>query len=238
MKLGLLMLLSAVACSSHPSEVESEVVEAIAGGSPDRSHDAVVAIDIGGEALCTGALVAPDVVLTARHCVSYTVENVDCARNGGPIQGDRDPRTLSIFAGEQAQTLVAKGKRLILPSSNKLCGADAAAIVLDRRVTGVKPLAIGAPAIGSYVTVIGYGRQGSGGAVGVRMKRRSRIVALAKTELEVGEVTCPGDSGGPALDVNGTIVGIVSRGSVPCDGHGAMNVFSRADAHEDLLKGS
>ncbi|MDB4997114.1 MAG: hypothetical protein JWM74_4546, partial [Myxococcaceae bacterium] len=48
----------------------AEVLE-IVPGVPDRGRDpAVVAIDVGGEGLCTGTLIAPNVVLTARHCVA------------------------------------------------------------------------------------------------------------------------------------------------------------------------
>ena len=40
----------------------------IVGGTPDAADPAVVRVEIAG-ATCTGALIAPTVVLTAAHCV-------------------------------------------------------------------------------------------------------------------------------------------------------------------------
>ena len=63
----------------------AEVVAPVAG-VPDRGSDpAVVAVESAGAVVCAGALVAPDVVLTARHCV--TTGGVDLfvrAAQGGP----------------------------------------------------------------------------------------------------------------------------------------------------------
>ena len=42
---------------------------AIVGGAEDAEHPAVVALTFQGQAFCSGALIAPTVVLTAAHCL-------------------------------------------------------------------------------------------------------------------------------------------------------------------------
>lgn len=217
-----------VACSS--SAIEDSDEESITGGSADHGHPAVVAIRIGSNALCTGSIVAPDVVLTARHCVSNTAEAVSCGSHD--VYGDRDPRAMVVYSNGVA---IAKGRALVVPSSSRLCGEDAAAIVLDRKVS-ITPLSIGSPASGEWATAVGFGKQGTYGPAGEKMKRKVRVLAVSSSELEIGQGTCPGDSGGPLLDGNGKIIGIVSRGNPPCDGPNATNIYSRADVHADLVK--
>src|SRR5207302_648749 len=82
------LVLLAVACGSDPKEavgtassaaapsgssaasaggVGADQVE-IVSGVPDRGRDpAVIAIDVAGEGLCSGTLIASQIVLTARH---------------------------------------------------------------------------------------------------------------------------------------------------------------------------
>ncbi|MEZ4340943.1 MAG: trypsin-like serine protease [Sandaracinaceae bacterium] len=51
----------------------------IVGGAPDDAHGAVVAVinwdRASGGGLCTGTLVAPDRVLTAKHCVWHRLDS-------------------------------------------------------------------------------------------------------------------------------------------------------------------
>src|SRR5690606_18053459 len=82
----------------------------IFGGERDEGSalDAVVALRVGTGGtfeLCTGALVAPNVVLTARHCVTKNVTtSVACDENGRSANGahvdyDEDPRTVGVYVG-------------------------------------------------------------------------------------------------------------------------------------------
>lgn len=238
MKLSLLFSFALVACSGVDSSITQEADEPIVGGVADRgAHPAVVAIDVAGQGLCTGTLVAPDVVLTARHCVSYTAEHVSCAYDD--VRGDREPSTLAVYAGDTVAgaTFVGRGRELVVPAGRALCDRDVAALVLDRAAVGVRPAAIAsdAPRPGAFLTVVGFGRSGPVGGAGVKRRRAVRVLDVASRELEVGEATCPGDSGGPAFDAAGDVVGIVSRGRARCSGPTATNIFTRADVVRALI---
>jgi hypothetical protein len=63
-----------------------------------------------------------------------------------------------------------------------------------------------------------------------------RVLGTTSTEFQVGEATCSGDSGGPALDeATGEIVGVVSRGGPSCDGPGVHNIYTRVDVFSALV---
>lgn len=234
----------------------------IIGGAVDQgtsSQDAVVALRLGAQGLCTGALVAPNLVLTARHCVSQTRgPQVDCdekgrSANGDHLAADRSPSTIAVFLGARPNLggpAAAIGRAVVHPAGNVLCNSDIALLVLDRDITSVAPLAVrtqSAIVAGETVRAVGYGENNSNLPLGTRLARPgvtvravgSRITAsntkLANREFEVGQSICQGDSGGPAIsETTGAVVGVVSRGGECNSDFG--QVYTSTAGFEDLFR--
>ena len=94
--------------------------------------------------LCSGALVAPNLILTARHCVSRAVTATpSCdargrSHNGDHLAEDVDPSSIAIYIGSHVRpdvdVPVARAVRTLHPTGQVLCDADVAFLVLDRPI--------------------------------------------------------------------------------------------------------
>ncbi|MDB4933800.1 MAG: hypothetical protein JWP87_772 [Labilithrix sp.] len=201
----------------------------------DPIADAVVAIALDDGHICSGTLVAPDIVLTARHCVSNTTSlESRCTADGedtgaAQFSDDKPPSTLRIFVGrtlDLRRAPAALGKKALYADASVPCNTDLALLVLDRRVAGPKPLPVrlyGPTRSGETLRAIGYGRTETG-SIGERRHRDNvRVLAsgptvsasqtaLGSREIETSQSFCDGDSGGPALSEAGAVIGVASRG--------------------------
>jgi hypothetical protein len=210
--------------------------------------------------LCSGALVAPNLVLTARHCVSRSITSTpSCdarghSHNGAHLADDADPALIGVYVGEHVRVERdmprAHAIKTLHPTGQVLCDSDVAFLVLDRPLAGVAvlPMRLHAPvSSGEWVRPVGFGG-GISNTIGNRARRdRSTVLAvgpsanvetgavLGPREFEVDRATCRGDSGGPALDMQtGEIVGVVSRGG-SCSVEG-NHVYTRVDAYARLAQ--
>ena len=212
----------------------------------------------GSVTLCSGTVVAPNLVLTARHCVSNAITTMpSCdadgrSHNGAHLGDDADPSHIAIYVGDHVQidrdVPQAHATKTLHPVGHVLCDADVAYIVLDKPLTGVAilPLKLRATVeTGEEIVPVGFGG-GTDNVIGERRSRpRSTVLAVGPTaddatgavlgprEFEVDTATCRGDSGGPAIDIRtGEVVGVVSRGG-SCVARG-NHVYTRVDAYTRL----
>lgn len=264
-----LAILGSAGCGGASDEpVETDVTlqtsTAIFGGSRDDDRAAfgsVVALKVGRAGafeLCSGALVAPNVVLTARHCVANCVTTtVSCDENGHStngihVSGELSAELVTIYTGASPRFTGrpdAVGKIVVAPKSDYLCDSDIALVVLDRSLTDVAPMAVRLVAQvspGETIRSIGYGQNDERIPLGTRL-RKDNVAVLAKGkgvsesktalgphEFEVGRSICQGDSGGPAIsETTGAVLGVVSRGGNCDDDYG--HIYTTTAGWKDLF---
>jgi MYXO-CTERM domain-containing protein len=238
-------------CSATSDERTAGSTSAIAGGVADASHQNVFLLvresqDSG--ALCTATLIAPNLLLTARHCVSPGTgdDHVLC---GDSVLGDPYPASAFIATNDaqpRRSSPIFHARDVRVPGLGEdTCGYDVALIILNENV----PADISEPAVpridrevqpGESYTAVGYGLDESGDSTGSRMQLAGLSIecepgscgeGVESTEFRGERGICSGDSGGPALDADGKVVGVVSRGGPEC----STPVYSTVTAWHDFI---
>ncbi|MDQ3034523.1 MAG: trypsin-like serine protease, partial [Myxococcota bacterium] len=232
------------ACAAEVDPV-SRASEEIVNGTRETGHPEVVALywmsgaTEGG--LCSGTVIGPYAVLTAKHCVFR-----DAAGGGEEAV---PPSAMVVIVGNDVNTMagVTSVHRVLevrtTPGSNIDAdvenGNDIAIVLLDAAIP-VTPrgTATNGPFTGNALTIVGFGRTGSGSA-GSGVKYRGvttteRVGALLFETNGTGMAwTCQGDSGGPAIDPAGNVTGITSFGFGDCVY--PYSYFTRVAGHRALI---
>jgi secreted trypsin-like serine protease len=147
---GLLATACVVSCSSRaPSLIERVAMtsSAIQGGSTDSTHLFAVGVvqlaqaDQNMVAFCSGVLLAPNLVATARHCVAeLTSTTIDCTSStfGALYPADKvfvtTDTTITMASIDRAPTTA----KVIVPTGSNqtsVCGNDIALLILGQSIT-------------------------------------------------------------------------------------------------------
>ncbi len=242
---SLVAAISAVFASVAPAH-------AIVGGTeaPDTPW-AVALTDANGHLFCGGALVAPDRVVTAAHCLT---ERLSLTTR------DRAPDSIRVVAGQtdlrRKSTPARVSKVWRHPDFREVGkGDDVAVLTLSAPVQQPTVPLVDAGDTASYATgteatVLGWGRTAEGEKpspvlrqVGVPIVSNAdcaRAVPNFRPDgmvcaglPEGGKDACEGDSGGPMV-VRGRLVGVVSYGK-GCARPGEPGVYTRLAAYRSRL---
>jgi MYXO-CTERM domain-containing protein len=215
------------------------VSQPISGGVVDSNETAVFAMAVrrgtDNLSLCTATLIERNLFLTARHCLVETARVVVCDES--QFKDPQAPLAIVLLNATELDEAALKsapvfhGTALYLPSSHQVCGADIALVETQEQVPSsvavpLAPRLTKAAQLGELYVAVGYGGTNDQGlGSGIRRSRQDLRVlcfgpqcsdSVAESEF-LGQVgTCEGDSGGPALDSDGNVLGVLSRGGADC----------------------
>jgi V8-like Glu-specific endopeptidase len=236
----------ATGCGSNPpmNEPTATSSSAIQNGAVDATHAFALGIVQTSQlqshqiSVCSGALLAPNLVATARHCVSpLAMQLVDCSSStfrGVLPTGDLLVTTDAQLTASSAFLAVS---RIIVPTGpgqSKVCGNDIALLILQKNiklsqyvVPAISPPMTDHSAYATSVTAIGYGIDSptdmNGASAGVR--RIKQGVSLACIPNDKSFIDCFKD---PLAQQVLTAGEFVSGDASTCDGDSGSSAFDQS----------
>ena len=227
-------VLLAAACAPS-SNIESSDQHIVNGERTQNNEPAVVAVlnQLGG--LCTGTLIAPRVVLTAKHCVQAAGAAEPYAPNVFIIGvGDTLRRFSQSFRVSKIRTTPGVYTNNV-GLGGALVGQDIAVITLSTGAS-ITPIPVYRDnpntVVGTTLRAVGFGQIPSGQA-GIKYRTTSTISQVQGGVIYTPPTICQGDSGGPLFTDANEVVGIASFGSGAC-GTG-INGYNRVDLFLDMI---
>jgi hypothetical protein len=252
------LLLVGCSASSPPGSNGGSEQEAIVGGATDTTDKAVFGIVINGMALCSGSLIAPNLLLTARHCVADLSTGdapITCGTSTfeAPFPPSAFVTTYDADLNDGASTNSAFGiAEVRVPPDSAFCGNDIALLILDDNVPSatiptLEPRLGEGPQTNEAFRAVGYGLNNPNDTQGISAGvRRNNVGSLAvgcvgstecsgsgamNSEWAAYAPICHGDSGGPALDAEGRVIGVASRADETCE----IGLYSAVATWKDLI---
>lgn len=218
------------ACAPVPDASDYGVFEqAIVRGTATNGEEPATVLVFSRGGLCTGTLIASDVVLTAKHCVQ---------RPGAefPVTADSFRVGFGDFFGNIS---TARATEVWTPAGvwqefglSGLIGEDVALLRLEEEadITPI-PIYAGDPTsfVGEEVRAVGFG-QTEMGSSGRKFFLVTELLSVRPGVVSTFTTTCQGDSGGPLiLQSEEAIIGVTSFGSARRCGDNDRSVFNRID---------
>lgn len=217
----------------------------IVRGQPAPDYPQIVAVrafEPGSDrgALCSSTVIAPNIVLTAAHCLHPELVGANVEfflQTAESLNDDQNPSPTVEVASVHYH-----------PSfnpNNALGGFDIGVAItatpLDITPMPFNRTVLSRSLVGDPAEIVGYGLNNGFGQTGAGLRRKATVRLnsynnqVVRTGSLFGATICNGDSGGPVLmDIDGveTVVGVHSYGTLGCFTAGSS---TRVDQYLDFI---